>query len=111
MDVRLFIRSPLMVKNLIRQPDDFSERHYIRDIHSKKELLQKELDVNHAEQVLLEQRINTVKEYIHTLPAKDPQYGIIHAQIRMDQVELDELINQEENLLRQLEKLEEEPIE
>jgi hypothetical protein len=94
-----------MVRNLKRIPDDFSERNYSHNIPSKKELLQRELDVNRAEQALLRQRIQTVKDYLGELPTTDPQYGIIHAQIRMDQIELDELKFQEENLLQQIEKV------
>lgn len=94
-----------MVRNLARQPEEFSERNYVKDITSKIELLHKELDVNREEQNLINQRIDTVKEFILELPATDPQYGIVHAQLRMDQVELDELRFQEEVLLDQINKL------
>lgn len=94
-----------MVRNLRRMPDEFSERNYLKDITSKIDLLHKELDVNREEQALINQRIQTVKEFILELPATDPQYGIVHAQLRMDQVELDELKYQEEVLLDQINKL------
>ncbi len=94
-----------MVKNLRKTPEDFSPQSFVSDIQNKKDLLQKELDVNLQIQTVLKKRIETVKNFLKSLPAKDPQYGIVHAQIRMDQIELDELQKQEENLVNALKNL------
>lgn len=93
-----------MVRNLKRHPEDFSERNYAKNIPSKLDLLQKELDVNRQEQTLLRERIQTVKDYLETLPKIDPEFGLIQAQIRMDQIELDELKFREEEILLQIQK-------
>lgn len=94
-----------MVRNTKPEPDEFSENAFVQDIQSKKELLQKEIDVNQEAQSTLKKRMQVVKDFLATLAADDPQYSIVHIQIRKDQIELDELIQQEEGLLAQINKL------
>ena len=68
-----------------------AQRAFIEETVTNKELLQKELSVNQAEQLLLGKRIRMMKEFINELPASDPQYSMLLAQVQMDQIELDEL--------------------
>ncbi len=68
------------------QPDVQQER-----FQNSKELMQRELDVNRAEQVLLERRIQLMNSFINDLPSSDPQYSTLLVQARMDQIEIDEL--------------------
>jgi|GEM_PF-5295897 len=91
-----------MVRNLRKNDDSFSPKDYSKDIKNKVELLKKELSVNHSEQLLIKERMQTVQTYLKSLPSSDPQYGLFHAQIRMDQIELDELIQVEERLKKEL---------
>ncbi len=74
---------------------DFSkieaQQAYVREAHDSKALMQKELDVNLAEQILLNQRVQLMKGFLNDLPSSDPQYSMLAAQIQMDQLELDEL--------------------
>lgn len=68
------------------QPDVQQER-----FQNSKELMQRELDVNRAEQILLEKRIQLMHSFINDLPSSDPQYSTLLAQVSMDQIEIDEL--------------------
>ncbi|HSX10795.1 MAG TPA: hypothetical protein VLF94_03650 [Chlamydiales bacterium] len=74
---------------------DFSnpaaQQAFVQDTQTSKSLLQKELDTNHAEQNLLNRRIQLMKSLINDLPSSDPQYTTLLTQVQMDQVELDEL--------------------
>ena len=54
-------------------------------------LLQKELIVNHSEQMMLKKRMQLMREFMNDLPSYDPQYSMIAIAIQADQVELDEL--------------------
>ncbi len=76
---------------------------FIQDTHTSKSLLQKELDVNQAEQVLLQKRMLMMKEFINDLPASDPQYSMLIAQVQMDQIEMDELKNREILIIQKIE--------
>lgn len=67
------------------------QKTFIDQIKNDKDLIQNELIVNKSQQLLLEKRINMVKELINDLPASDPQYSMLVLQIQMDRVELDEL--------------------
>ena len=78
---------------------------FVSDTTSKKQLFQKELDVNQAEQVLLLQRIRMMKEFINEIPASDPQYSMLAGQVQMDQIELDELKLRETLLIQKLEDI------
>lgn len=86
-----------MQKPLFKKPEtpDFAnpavQRAFLEEVRTSKELLLKELDLNRAEQVLLNQRIVMLKSFVNDLPASDPQYGMMLAQSQMDQIELDEL--------------------
>ena len=86
---------------------DFSnpsvEQAYIQEAHDIKSLLQKELDVNQAEQNLLQQRIAMMSSFVNDLPASDPQYSMLLAQTQMDKIEMDELKTRETVLIQNLE--------
>lgn len=81
------------------QAPDFSLRTtqeaFLEQISDQKELLQKELDVNQAEQLLLQRRIQTMKELLNDLSTSDPHYSSLSNQMLMDQIELDELKSRE----------------
>ena len=100
-----------MQKPLFKKPEtpDFGnpavQKAFVEDIRTSKELLLKELDLNRAEQVLLAQRIAMMKSFINDLPASDPQYGMLLAQVQMDQIEMDELKAREGTVLEQIEKV------
>lgn len=87
---------------------DFSnpaqQKSFIENTHSSKELMQKELSVNQAEQILLKQRVELMKSFINDLPSSDPQYSMMLAQVQMDQIELDELRTRETLLIQSLEQ-------
>lgn len=88
------------------QTPDFSNPNiqlaFIEQSNSSKELLQKELDVNQAEQNLLKKRISMMKEFINNLPASDPQYSMLVIQVQMDQIEWDELKVREDSIIQKL---------
>jgi hypothetical protein len=75
---------------------------YVHEAHNGVALLHKEMDVNRAEQVLLRDRINTIKSFINELPASDPEYSQLLTQVQMDQIELDELKRREEAIAEKL---------
>lgn len=85
------------MKEFIRKdPDrDFSspeiQKLFVGQAQSYKSLLQKEIDVNLAEQNLLKKRISTMKELINDLPSIHPQYSVLTIQIEVDEIELNEL--------------------
>lgn len=85
---------------------DFSDpavqKAFVENTVDAKELLQKELDVNQAEQVLLKQRIQLAKSFVNDLPSYDPQHSTLLIQIQMDQIELDELKSRELFLIQEL---------
>ena len=74
---------------------DFSnpavQQAFVQNTQTSKSLMQKELDTNQAEQVLLNKRIELMKSFVNDLPSSDPQYSMLLTQIQMDQLELDEL--------------------
>lgn len=78
------------------------QNSYVNHTSSGKELMQKELDVNREEQILLKQRIQFAKSLMNDLPSFAPQYTTLLTQIQMDQIELDELKIREMNLIDQL---------
>ncbi len=85
---------------------DFSkaavQQAFVQSASDSKSLMQKELDVNQAEQVLLTQRIQLTKSFINDLPSSDPQYAMLLTQLQMDQVEIDELKVRETLLIQKL---------
>lgn len=85
---------------------DFSkpevQQAFTEDAKSSKSLLQKELDVNQAEQILLRQRIELMKSFLNDIPSSDPHYSMFAAQMRMDQIEIDELKVRELSLSEKL---------
>lgn len=85
---------------------DFSnptvQQAFVQNTEDSKELMQKELDVNLAEQNLLKKRIELMKTFINDLPSSDPQYSMLVMQVQMDQVEVDELKNREILLIQKL---------
>ena len=78
------------------------QKTFVQETRDNKELMQKELDVNRAEQTLLKQRIVLMKSFINDMPSSDPQYSMLIAQVGMDQIELDELKNREMLLTQKL---------
>ncbi len=80
------------------------QKEYVQNIANAKSLLQKELDINQAEQKLLRQRIAIMSEFVQDLPSSDPQYSMIYIQLKMDQIEIDELSDRETTLIERLEK-------
>lgn len=79
------------------------DQSYILETGDSKALLQKELDVNQAEQNLLFKRIDLMKSFINELPSSDPQYSMLLVQLQMDQIEIDELKQREALLIERLE--------
>ncbi|MES2272618.1 MAG: hypothetical protein V4487_00300 [Chlamydiota bacterium] len=75
---------------------------FVSDTTSRKALFQKEFDVNQAEQNLLEKRIRMMKDFINDIPASDPQYSMLVAQVQMDRIELDELKVRETLLIQKI---------
>jgi hypothetical protein len=65
-------------------------------------LLQKELIVNHSEQILLKKRMQLMREFINDLPSIDPQYSMVAVAIEADQIELDELQRRADSLLQKM---------
>lgn len=74
---------------------DFSKpevrQAFVQNTQDGKSLLQKELNTNQEEQILLQQRIELMKTFINDIPSSDPEYSMLIAQVQMDQIELDEL--------------------
>lgn len=74
---------------------DFSnpaaQEAFVQETQTSKSLMQKELDTNQAEQLLLTQRIELMKSLVNDLPSSDPEYSMLLTQIQMDRLELDEL--------------------
>ena len=64
----------------------------------RKELLQEELDTNVQEQVIVNKRIQLLKEFMKNIPITDPQYSILNTQLEMDRIDLDELKNQQDSI-------------
>jgi len=95
------MQEPLFKKHNTSNPESFVE-----STKTSKELLQKELNVNKAEQVLLGKRIILMQELAKDLPPSDPRQSEIILAIQMDQVELDELKMRESILSKKLQELE-----
>ena len=101
-----------MDNNLFKKPEtpDFSnpaiQKSFIEEAHTGPELIKKELEVNGAEQVLLDKRIQMMKSFVNELPSSDPQYGMLLTQIQMDQIEMDEMKLRQKNLSERLEDFE-----
>lgn len=89
-----------------KETPDFSkaevQQAFVQDTRDGKSLMQKELDVNQQEQILLAKRIQMMKSFINDLPSSDPQYSMLLTQIHMDQVEIDELKIRETLLIQRL---------
>lgn len=89
-----------------KEVPDFSkaevQQAFVQDTRDVKSLMQKELDVNQQEQLLLVKRIQMMKTFINDLPSSDPQYSMLAIQVQMDQIELDELKVRETLLIQRL---------
>jgi hypothetical protein len=85
---------------------DFSnpsvQQSFVQETQDKKALMQKELDVNRQEQLLLQQRMAMMKSFVNDIPSSDPQYSMMVLQIDMDQIEIDELKARELALVQML---------
>ena len=76
------------------------------DENSRKiDLLKQEIDVNIQEQILVNKRINLIKETFNEIPNTDPEYAILLTQLEMDQIQLDELKFRENALNSRLQDL------
>lgn len=83
-----------------------SQRVFIEETRSNRDLMQKELNVNQEEQLLLEKRLQMMKEFINDLPSSDPQYSMLISQIQMDQIELNELKTRESIIIQKIAEIE-----
>jgi len=87
---------------------DFSNENafysFAENIHSDQDLIQKELALGRAREMLLAQRIETAKSLMNDTSTNDPQYLTLFTQIQMDQIELIELKFREEDLKKHLSK-------
>ena len=83
-----------------KDPNSFTS-----DAKTSKELIQKELDVNRAEQNLLTKRMALMESLCNDLPDSDPHYSMMRTQIKMDLIELDELKVREAAMISQLDPL------
>jgi hypothetical protein len=96
---------PQFLPNKENAPD-FSnpsvQKAYIQDARTSKSLLQKELDLNREERNLLQKRILMMSDFINELSANDPQYSMLLTQVKMDQIEIDELKTREMWLIQNL---------
>jgi hypothetical protein len=97
-----------MVRFMFKREEspDFSkpsdQEAYLRNTPTAHNLLQKELDILKEELLLLQKRIQVMKEFINDIPASDPQYTMLSSQINMDQIEMDELKRREHSLVEKL---------
>lgn len=78
---------------------------FILESPNAADLLKKEIDVNQAEQGLLQDRIRTMEGLINDLPSYDPEYSALITQVQMDKIEFDELKRREEFVVEQLKKI------
>lgn len=78
------------------------QQAFVHETKDNKELMQKELDVNRAEQNLLKKRIELMKSFVNDIPSSDPQYSMLLTQVDMDQIEMDELKTREILLIQKL---------
>jgi hypothetical protein len=91
-----------------RREDDLnfsnhSEREaFAKNTENRKDLLQKEISVNIAEQNLLKKRVELMSAFLNDLPSSDPDYSMMAIQIKMDLIEIDELKAREEFLRKQI---------
>lgn len=84
--------------------NDSDQKSFIEETSNGQELMQRELNLNQANQVLLQKRILIMKEDLNEIPSSNPQYSIMLAQIQMDNIELDELKLREKNIVEKIEK-------
>ena len=78
----------------------------LKYIHKAKALLQKELNINQQEQILINKKMETIKEFSKHLDKKQPEYLEFHNQTLMEQINLDELKNKEEEIIDKIKKTE-----
>lgn len=69
------------------------------------DLLMQELDVIDQEKILINQRIDTIKEFLKQLPSSDPQYVIYEDQVEIDRIALDEIITRQESLTDKIKEI------
>ncbi|HEV7737055.1 MAG TPA: hypothetical protein VGO47_06760 [Chlamydiales bacterium] len=81
------------------------EQAYVSGIPDASSLLQKELTVNHTEQILLKKRMQLMQEFMNDLPSYDPQYSMIAVAIEADKIELDELQVRARSILQKIEEI------
>ena len=81
------------------------EQAFIFENPDATSLLQKELQVNHTEQLLLKKRMQLMQEFMNDLPSYDPQYSMIAVAIEADKIELDELQVRASSILQKIEEI------
>lgn len=79
-----------------------AQKAFIEEVHSGRELICKELEINKVEQTILNRRIQMMKEFVNDLSADDPQYSMLLSSIEMDRIEWDELKAREWVLISKL---------
>lgn len=87
--------------------DDESNNFRIKPLDEKTrktDLLKQELDVNLQEQVLVNKRIELIKDSFKTIMSTEPEYAIFLTQLEMDQIQLDELKAREFELKSNIQK-------
>ncbi len=77
---------------------------FAQNITDASSLITKEILVIESEEILLNQRINVLKDFLETLATDDPQYAMIRAAEEMDRIELSDLMVRKQLLLQQLPK-------
>jgi hypothetical protein len=99
-------KNPRKQTNNSYKPEFLYEASETPKASSAKALLQRELDVNYSEQILLQKRIQLMGEFINDLPTTDSQYSMVATAIRADRVEIDELQRRSALLLQKIESQE-----
>lgn len=84
-------------------PNDFAINP-LEDKSKKIDLLRQEIEVNLQEQILVNKRINLIKETFKNISNTDPDYAVLLTQLEMDQIQLDELKSRENILKSKLQK-------
>lgn len=93
---------PFQKKQLPDLSNPQNQQSYVNTARDPKSLLQKEIDINRAEQNLIKKRIDLLKSTINDIPSFSPQYASMLPQLEMDQIELDELKIREAEIIQEI---------